>query len=99
MNMVCITGSIYTVLLKILVSQGVTVPSVILYLNVTVTIFSLVLLRGKNPFKEFPWNKNTVKAGIVRWLSGQFNFILLNLALPLLSLGILTIVHKTTPFW
>ena len=99
MNLVVISGSIFTVILKILFSQGVTVPSVILYRNISVIFFSLILLRGRNPFKEFPWTKSTVKAGTVRWLSGQFNFILLNLALTLLPLGILNIVHKTTPFW
>ena len=36
---------------------------------------------------------------IMRSLCGQVNFALYNLALPMLPLGVLTIIHKTQPFW
>ena len=60
----------------------------------------MILLRGRNPFKEFPWGTKDVRlVFLVRALTGQLNYVFYNLALPLLPLGLLTIIHKTTPFW
>ena len=99
MNLQVIAGLLFTIGFKVVLTQGVLVSSVVVARNISVMIFSLILLRGKNPFTTFPWTKRNIKFGAVRWLSGQINFILLNASLPLIPLGLLNIVHKTTPFW
>ena len=99
MNLNCFTGTVFTVAFKIVIKQGVTVSSILLFRSFAVILFALAMLKGTNPFKDFPWSTRTVKIGLIRFLSGQINFLLLNLALPLLPLGLLNIIHKTSPFW
>ena len=76
-----------------------TVASVLIARNINIILMSLLLLKGKSPFKEFSWEKKSVLIVGSRILLGQANFALLNVALTLLPLGILTIIHKTSPFW
>ena len=52
---------------------------------------------GYNPLKLFPSDKKGIL--LTRCLSGQANFLLLNLAAPLAPLALIMVFWQTSPFW
>ena len=99
MHITNITWIIASICFKVVIKEGVTVASVVVARNINIIVMSILFLKGKSPFKEIPWVKKSVLPAGSRIVLGQLNFALYNVALPLLPLGVLTIIHKTSPFW
>ena len=75
------------------------VASVVVGRSLTLTLYAVLTLGGRNPYKEFPWNKRNIAFLLLRTVSGQVNFALYNYCLTLLPLWLMNIIHKTSPFW
>ena len=99
MNIASLSGILLGIPFKVAIKDGVTVSSTVVARNIVITLVSLISLRGKNPISDFPWSKRNVGVLLTRSISGQCNFAIYNFCLPLLPLGLLTIIHKTQPFW
>ena len=72
MNLTCILATLATICFKVLIKEGVTVASVLIGRNITLIVLAWVylLLRGQNPFKEFPCVKKSVIIMGIRTLTG-----------------------------
>ena len=79
--------------------KGMSIASVLIMRNLTLILVSFIALKGKNPFSIFPCEKRSILTMFARTATGQVNFTLHNLALTMLPFGVLTIIHKTQPFW
>ena len=71
MNMNSITVVLGSIWSKDAQREGVSVASILVARNITILIVTLILLRGRNPFHEFPWgDKNMRLVFLVRALTG-----------------------------
>ena len=64
---------------------------------VVLIMLGLVLHKGENPLKKFPWEKK--QAAIGRFAIGQAGFALQSIAVILIPVGLLSVISRTSPFW
>ena len=94
---ICTTATAATY--RVVAEEGFHVIDFTLFRNIS--IFSVAVIwcccARINPLKMFPWEHKHQM--IWRCITGQVNFFLLNLAVPLAPLSLIMIFWQTSPFW
>ena len=99
MNIAALSNTGLTATYRIIAEQGFHPADFNLIRNFWSLFLSLIwcYFIGVNPLNSLPKDKRGYM--VLRCLSGQGNFVLLNMAAPLAPISLIMVMWQTSPFW
>mmetsp|Transcript_31339 Transcript_31339/g.38829 ORF Transcript_31339/g.38829 Transcript_31339/m.38829 type:complete len:140 (+) Transcript_31339:361-780(+) len=99
MNLFALSATVQGVIFKAIAKDGVSIIEFSFLRNVWIGGLAAMQMccQKTNPFKGFP--KHLIKDLVIRSLSGQITFALMNVAVTLLPMSTAMILFQMNPFW